>query len=317
MTMPAFATHRRLLPGAFFLAMSQGLCPLWYFQGIERVRLVGSLWIAGRLLGALGLVLFVHSPADGSLAFFLQGTAPFLSFALGLAIAYREIPFVRPSLRQGLRTIRQGSSVFLYRAGTSLYTSLSVLALGVVASPLVVAWFAGAEKIARSAVLGLNPISQVLYPRISNLVASNPGAAIRTARMSLFLMLGFGSFAGISLYACAPILVRFLLGTGFEESVAVLRIFSILPLLIGLSGTLGGQWMLALRMDSELRTTALFAVSLNIACTLVLGRMLLGTGGAIAVIVTELFVALAALFVLWRRKLGLWRDVSPVQEAVA
>ena len=36
--MPIFVSHRWLLPGAFFVAMGQGAAPMWYFQGIERVR---------------------------------------------------------------------------------------------------------------------------------------------------------------------------------------------------------------------------------------------------------------------------------------
>src|SRR5271167_4416284 len=68
--MPIFASHRWLLPGAFFWAMSQGAAPMWYFQGIERVRLMGALWIVGRLAGALALLLFVHAPGDGPIALF-------------------------------------------------------------------------------------------------------------------------------------------------------------------------------------------------------------------------------------------------------
>lgn len=312
---PAFAQHRRLLPGALFFAMSQGANPMWYFQAIERVKLMGALWVAARIAGAIGLFLLVHKPDDGWLALFIQGTAPFLSVVAGLALAYRDTPFVWPSPRAGWRALRSGGTLFLYRAGVSLYTSMNVLVLGLVASPVMVAFYAGAEKIARAAVQGTGPITQVFFPRISHLMAHDRAGAARAARTSVALMAGVGVSAGCLLFFGAPELVRWILGGGFGGAVPVLRILAALPPLVALSTAFGSQWMLALGMERELNRITLGAAVLNAALSLALGGLFQSVGVAAAIVVVEVGVTVAALGLLRRRGLAPWREM--VEEVAA
>ncbi len=307
---PAFREHRGLLPGALFLAMGQGASPMWYFQAIERVKLMGALWIAARIAGAAGLFLFVHAPGDGWLALFIQGTAPFLSVAAGLTLAYRDTPFAWPSLRRGWRALYSGGALFLYRAGVSLYTSMNVLLLGLLAPPVMVAFYAGAEKIARAAVQGTGPITQVFFPRISHLMVHDRPGAARAARTSVWLMLGVGLSAGSLLFFGAPLLVKLLLGAGFEGAVPVLRILALLPPLIALSTAFGSQWMLALGMERELNRITLAAGVVNVALSLALGAWLQHIGVALAIVVAEVYVTVAMEATLRRRSLAPWSEVA-------
>jgi polysaccharide transporter, PST family len=312
---PAFKGHRKLLPGALFFAMGQGASPMWYFQAIERVKLMGALWVAARIAGAIGLFLFVHAPGDGWLALFIQGTAPFLSVAAGLTLAYRDTPFVWPSLRVGWRALRSGGTLFLYRAGVTLYTSMNVLLLGLIAPPVAVAFYAGAEKIARAAVQGTGPITQVFFPRISHLMTHDRAEAARAARLSVALMAGVGVSAGCLLFFGAPLLVRLLLGAGYEGAVPVLRILALLPPLVAVSTAFGSQWMLALGMERELNRITLAAGAVNAALSLALGVWLQHIGVAAAIVVVEFGVAAAMLGSLRRRSLVPWRGM--VEEVAA
>jgi PST family polysaccharide transporter len=308
--MPIFTSHRWLLPGGFFLAMSQGAAPMWYFQGIERVRFMGALWILGRLAGAAGLLLFVHSPGDGPIALFIQGTAPFLGLIAGALLAYRDTPFYWPSFARGWRALHAGSALFLFRAGVTLYSSFNVLLLGFFAPTLVVAWFAGAEKLARAAVSASGPISLVFFPRINHLMATDRLGAERAARWSAWLMIVAGVGMGLFLFLGAPLLVKVALGAGFEPSARILRALAALPPLIALSNVLGAQWMLALRLEKELNWIILGAGVVNLAGALMLGRWYQGMGMAVSLVIAEAFVAVAAFAFLRRRRLEPWRGES-------
>ena len=304
--MPIFASHRWLLPSAFFFAMSQGSAPMWYFQGIERVRLIGALWIIGRIAGALALLVFVHSPGDGSIALLIQGTAPFLCVIGGLLLAYRDTPFYWPSFERGWRALNSGGSLFLFRAGATLYSSFNVVLLGFFAPAVVVAWFAGAEKLARAAVAAWGPINQVFYPRINRLMATDRRGAERAARWSALLMLVAGLVMGLFLFVAAPLLVRLALGVGFEPAVPVLRVMSALPPLIALSNVLGAQWMLALRLEKELNWIILGAGLVNLAGAFMLGRWHQTIGMAASLVIAEMFVATGAFLFLRHQKLEPW-----------
>ena len=305
---PAFAQHRQLLPGALFWAITQGASPMWYFLGIERVKLMGGLWVAARIAGAAGLFWLVRGPGDGGLALFIQGTAPFLSVAVGLALAYSDTPFAWPSPRLGWRALQTGGTLFLYRAGVSLYTSMNVVLLGLVAPPVIVAFYAGAEKIARAAVQGTGPITQVFFPRISHLMATDRSGAADAARTSVWLMLGVGASCGVAMLAGAPLMVRLLLGPGFEGSVPVLRILALLPPLIALSTAFGSQWMLALGMERELNGITLAAGVLNATLSLALGYWFRHIGVAAGVVLAETFVTGLMIATLRRRGLDPWRE---------
>jgi PST family polysaccharide transporter len=276
---------------------------------------MGALWILGRIAGALGLVLFVHSPGDGSLALFIQGTAPFLAVIGGALMAYRDTPFYWPSIRRGWEALHAGGPLFLYRAGGTLYSSFNVLLLGMFAPSLALAWFAGAEKLARAAVAAWSPINQVFYPRINHLMATDRRGAEQAARWSAWLMVAVGAGMGLFLFFGAPLLVRLALGPGYEPAVGILRVMAALPPLIALSNVLGAQWMLALRLDKELNWIILGAGLVNLAVALVLGRWYLGLGMAASLVIAEAFFAVAALVTLRRRRLDPW--AGSVAEAAA
>jgi PST family polysaccharide transporter len=305
--MPIFASHRWLLPGAFFLAMSQGVSPMWYFQGIERVRLMGALWILGRFLGVGALFVFVHSRGDGPIALFIQGLAPFVAVLAGVLLAYRDTPFFWPSIRRGWMALHSGGALFLFRAGTTLYSSSNVLLLGLFAPPVTVAWFAGAEKLARGAIAAWGPINLVFYPRINHLMATDRIGAERAARWSAWLMMTAGLGMGLAIFSSAPLIVRLALGSGFEPASRVLRVMAALPPLIALSNVLGAQWMLALRLDKELNWIICGAALINLAGAFTFGRWYSAIGMATSIVVAEAFVAAATLVILRMRKLEPWR----------
>lgn len=312
--MSVFATHSRLLPGALFLAISQGASPMWYFQGIERVKLMGLLWIAGRIAGAAGLFLLVRSAGDAWLALFIQGTAPFLAVTAGLVIAYRDTPFSWPSFTLGWKALHAGGSIFIFRAGVNLYSTANVLLLGILAPPVVVAWFAGAEKIARAAVGAAGPITQAFYPRINHLLATDRNRAAQVAQTSLWLMMGMGVGTGLLLLFGAPLLVKLLLGDGYAPSIPVLRLLALLPPLIAVSNVFGCQWMLALRLEHALNRIILCAGLLNVALSMVLGNWYRQMGVATSLVLAEAFIAVGTILVLRRRSLDPWQALPDREE---
>ena len=222
-----------------------------------------------------------------------------------------------PSVRLGWQALRSGGRTFLYRAAVSFYASMNVLVLGLIAPPVIVAFYAGAEKIARAAVQGTGPITQVFFPRISHLMTGDRSSAVRAAQVSVGLMLGVGGSAGLLLFFGAPLLVKLLLGTGFDGAAQVLRILAMLPPLIALSNAFGAQWMLALGLDATLNRIVLAAAALDLALAFGLGSRFQHTGVAAGAVLTEVFVTCATIGTLRRRRLDPWQAVARGEEAAA
>ena len=62
---PRFREDPVLLLLGWLLGVTQGLDPLWYFAGVERLRLTAAAEAAVRLSTAAAIVLLVHEPGQG------------------------------------------------------------------------------------------------------------------------------------------------------------------------------------------------------------------------------------------------------------
>jgi PST family polysaccharide transporter len=204
----------------------------------------------------------------------------------------------------------------LFKSAVSLYTTANVLLLGVLAAPAVVAWFAGAERIAKAAVGGITPLTQAFYPRINFLLTQDRDAASRTARMSVLITVGSALAIGLVLLIGAPFLVRLLLGPGFSQTVPVLRLLSALPPLIAVSNVLGIQWMVPLRLDRQFNWIIAGAGLLNLLLALILVPISGQMGMAVSVVIAELVVTAAMILVLRTRRLDPWSaEIQKVEVA--
>ena len=301
---PIFREHPKILWAGVFWALATAFNLMWYFQGLERMRLVATLEIGAKVVALMGVLVLVEGPEDGWKVLALTGVASLFSTAAGLALAYSEIPVRLPSWKGVWETLRLGWNMFLFRSAVSLYTVGNVFILGLFAPPHIVGYYAGAEKLSKAFLGLLGPISQALYPRLSHLVQHSLTEAARLARVGLKVMGVGGMVLGLMVFALAPFLVRFLLGEGYEQAIPVVRILSLLVPLIALSNVLGIQWMLPLGLERPFNAIILSAGLINLALAVLLAPRYAHVGMALAVVVSEAFVTLAIWGVLQRRNMN-------------
>ncbi|GEA16564.1 O-antigen transporter [Moorella sp. E308F] len=305
---PLFHDHSALLWWAWLAAIFQGLSPLWYFQGIERMQTPALLDIGSRVLVMLGIFALVKAREDAWRVLALQAFGNGMAVGLSLNLMYREVRFRLPTLWDTWQALRLGFSMFFFRSAVSLYTTANAFILGLFVAPALVAYYAGAEKIAKAVLALVGPISQALYPRVSHEIARDYSRARRLARFSLFVMGLSGGLMAAGLIIAAPLAVRVLLGPGYEPAVPVLRLMALLLPIIALSNVFGIQWMLPLGLDRNFNVIIVSAGLLNLVLAVLLAPRFGPQGMAWAVVISEAFVTLAMYVILSR--LGL----SPLQE---
>jgi PST family polysaccharide transporter len=297
---PLLHDNRRLLMAGLFYAVAQGFMPLWFYQGLERMRLAASLEITGKLLGLGAILMWVRSPEDGWLALLIQGLAPAISTAAGIGMAYAAVPIRIPTRALIADAFRLGWPMFVFRSGESLYGVGNVFVLGLFAPPVVVGYFASAEKISKAIFGLLNPIREALYPRLSSLARHGSEAAMGLARIGVVVMVSGGLALGAGVFVFAPLLVRILMGPGFAPAVTVLRILAALPPILSVTYSVGLQWLLPLGRDGEVNRIILTAGALNLALAVLLAPRFAHLGMAAAVVTAEAFVCFSMLRVVIR-----------------
>lgn len=298
---PTFREHPKLLWAGVFWALAAGFNPMWYFQGIERMRLVATLHVGAKALAVVGILVWVKKPEDGWTVLALMGVTSFFSTVAALTIAYREVPMRLANWARVLEALRLGWTMFLFRSAVSLYTVGNAFILGLFAPPHIVGYYASAEKISKAFLGLLGPISQALYPRLSHLAQHSRAEAARLARVGVYVIGLGGMLMGLAAFVFAPLLVPRILGEGYEPAIGVLRVLALLPPLIALSNVLGIQWMLPLGLDRPFNAIILGAGLVNLTLAVLLAPRFAHFGMAWAVVISEMLVT-GGIYLLLRKR---------------
>jgi PST family polysaccharide transporter len=95
-------THHIAPSSALFWASTiwgvcQGINMLWFFQGLERMRLASALEIGSKVLATLSIFVLVHHPDDGWKVMASQCVGCVVAHGVTVVLAYREVGFRWPT----------------------------------------------------------------------------------------------------------------------------------------------------------------------------------------------------------------------------
>jgi polysaccharide transporter, PST family len=282
----------------------QGINMLWYFQGLERMRLASALEIGGKVVATLSIFLLVHHPDDGWKVMAAQCVGCIVAHGVTIVLAYREVGFMWPTFSSVRRALRLGWSMFLFRAAQGLTGSLNGLVLGWVAPLAALGQYAGAERISRVFQQGLWPINQALYPKLTKQMRDDRHDAMKMVRLSLFFLGGLGLLFGLILFFSAPLLVHVVLGDAFRGSVTALHVFSLWIPLVALSTVLTFQLLLPNQLDYQFNAVIVTAGLLSFGSALLLAPICQAAGIAWSAVIGQLYSLIAFSIILTRAGLN-------------
>jgi polysaccharide transporter, PST family len=282
----------------------QGINMLWFFQGLERMRLAGALEVGGKILATLSIFVLVRKPDDGWKYMAAQCVGCVAAHGVTIVMAYREVGFSWPTPSSAWRALRLGWSMFLFRAMQGMGGSINGLVLGSVAPLAALGEYAGADRITRAFQQGLWPINQALFPRVTHQMQVDARQAMKTAKFSLLLLGGLGSAFGVALFLAAPFLVHVILGPAFRDSVPVLRVLSLWLPLIALTTVMTFQLLLPGQMDYQFNMVTFTSALVGIGGALLLAPKFQAIGIAWSVVVAQLYSLIAFCVVLARAGLN-------------
>lgn len=300
--LPFFRSEWRLHLVVFGSAAGHVLFPLWYFQGIEKMRYIAAVTVVSKLAMVAALFLSVHGPADFLWAAGIQSlamiTTGFAAFILVPAATHLKLRW--PSMKAVTSALREGKEVFFSTVAVSLYTTSNTFIVGLLTNPMEVGFFSAAEKLIRAVLNALSPISQSVYPRVSHLALHSPSDAM-VLISKLFWFVCSGAFiVSAVLFAGSEHIVAILFGRGFETTAVIMKWMAFLPLAISISNVWGIQTLLPFGHVRAFSRNLMGAGALNVLLIVPLVIVLGGTGAAIAILTSEIAVA-AFMFISARR----------------
>jgi PST family polysaccharide transporter len=282
----------------------QGINMLWFFQGLERMKLASALEIAGKVLATLSIFVLVRKPEDGWKVMAAQCVGCVVAHGVTVVLAYREVGFRWPTLSSMSRALRLGGSMFLFRAVQGLSGSVNRLVLGAFAPVAALGEYAGAEKITRVFQQGMWPVNQALYPKLTQQAHENPQDAMKTVRLSIVFLGGLGIVFGLAIFLGAPLLVHFVLGHAFQDAVPVLRVFALWIPLTALVTLITFQLLLPHQLDNQFNIVNFTAALVGIGAAVLLAPKFNAVGIAWSAVISQAYTVLAFCVVLARAGLN-------------
>jgi polysaccharide transporter, PST family len=302
---PAFKQHLDYLLWAWLIAIAQGIAPLWYFQGIERMQPPAMLDLGVRTFASVATFVWIKTSDEGWKVLALQAVSSLFAAGVMLMWMYSQIPWRFPRLASAFTALRMGWSMFLFQNSASLYTTANTFILGLVVPAKQVAFYGAAERLSKTPLSLMTPLSQTLFPRMSYLLANNSKQAAKLASISMLVMGVGGLVIAGFLALTAPTVVHILLGAKFEPAIPLLRVLVLLIPLLALSNVLGIQWMVPLGLDRAFNTIIMIAGLINLGLALTFTQRFGSMGMAWTVVLSETFVTLGMYAVLWHNGLGI------------
>jgi len=234
-TVDKFGQDGSLYVYAYGLILGQVLFPVWFFQGIEKMRYITVLNAVSKIIFAVAIFIFVKNPEDLFLVFVFYSLGSLVAGAWAFKIAVQKfgVRFSVQSQDRYLYYLKDAWYIFTSRVGVQLYQSVNIIILGFFASNAIVGYYSIVEKIVRAGGSIIASLPQAIYPYLAKLYKESvPTFYKRNTQVSFALLAIMIPLAGMVYYYAPEILSVF---TGGTPDIIIVTLLQILTPLLAIT----------------------------------------------------------------------------------
>ncbi|AWB10357.1 polysaccharide transporter, PST family [Thermodesulfobium acidiphilum] len=287
----------------FGLVLGNVLFPVWFFQGIERMKYITLLNVLARFIFTIAIFVFIREESDYIYVPLINSVGLVLSGIIGLWIIFNRlgVKFIMPDVNSIKYHLNEGWHIFIGTVGISFYKNNSVLILGLFADSTIVGYFYISKKIIDilNQIAGL--ISQTFFPYINRLINQNYNLAIVYLKKIGLIIFLYTLVFGLLLLFLSPVIIKIISGHYYNESILSLKLMAFVPMFIGINVP-AVHILLSKGFGKEFSNTVLIGAFLDLILNFSLVPFLSFLGSCISVIVVELFVTLYLYFKVLKLK---------------
>ena len=150
----------------FFGSLFQGIAPIWYFHGIQNMRIIALTKLIFRLIAFIIIFYFVKNSNDGWIVLsafsFSSGLICFFLYFL----MFKQIGVIKLKFSNSINLLNKSIPSFLITIFPIIYQAISIFIMSIFISPIQLGFFFGANGgCALNALFGQ---CQAFYPIIAS-----------------------------------------------------------------------------------------------------------------------------------------------------
>ena len=278
--------------------MASAIDIAWLLQGFEEFRKIVLRNTIIKVVSVILIFMFVKKQSDIYIYALIMNGSTLIGNA---SIWYFTPSFVDrvPLKRLNLqRHLRSCIIYFIPTIATTFYLSLDKQMIKWFTDTTVEnGYYEFAQRIEQMAVTVVTSLSIVTMPRMANLFNLNAIDRMRnrleqTIRFILLLSVPMC----LGMMSVTDYLVPLYLGSGFERSATLLKIFSLLIVVVGLNNAVGKQVLMPVGRQKEYNMSVILGAFVNFGLNLLLIPHFYSVGAVIASVASETSILLAFIY---------------------
>ena len=286
---------------SFLMVVGNAIYPVWFFQGMERMKYITFLNILSKTIFLVLIFIFVKRESDYIIVPLLNSMGFLVSGVIGMFFAIKNLgaKLYIPKWTSIKKQFKYSSEFFLSRVSVSAYTNTNTFCLGLIGSTVMVGYYVAAEKI-YNAINGIQaPLGQALYP----FVAKNKD--IKTYKKWFKVAVLCNILVCSIVFIFAKEFITLFYGSEMTNAYHVLRIFSLISLVVFPSMLVGYPLIGAMGHTKEANGSVIIGSVVHIAglfILFVINKMNIYSI-ALMVLITESVVLGIRGYSIWKYKL--------------
>ncbi len=275
----------------FLLIVGESIFPIWFFQGIEKMKFITYFRIGYKFFYVISIFIFVNSADDYLLVPLFNGLGSIITGIVALILIRKKFN-IRFNLQKKSSIkfqFKNSWHIFVSQIAGHFYVTINIFILGMVSTNENVGYYSLAFKVYQ-ALRGLfKPINQAFFPFLSKKYLENQILYYKLVKkISIIYFIVLLSLS-ILLSIFSNDIVTLLAGVNVPESTELLRVFSITILFA--IGSLYTSLLIIKSKSKDLSKITFYTMLLNLSMVYPVILFFDIYGLAYLVLITQLFQA--------------------------
>lgn len=281
-----FNSNSKMYLYTFGIVIGQALFPIWFFQGVEKMKYITYLNMVSRSIFTIAIFVFVKEEKDVLLVPVFNTFGGVLSALISFFILRNtfKVKFKIQKVSVLIKYLKESWDVFVIDFLPNLYNNFSTFFLGLFASFEVVGIYALAVKLVNVLNSFIYVIRNATYPYLNK----------DKSKINLItkITVCVGALFSTCTFIFSEYLIPLIFGNAGVKSLTYLYILGFSPLFLSIAIAYGTNKLLVLKQDRMMRNVTVKYSLTGFFIALILIPKYGAYGAAITVLVTRFLMAI-------------------------